>query len=248
MSELLRAIQQSLVEGLWDARQSERVGGFAYLRHPSDPLLWLNQSVPVGLCTAADVVALVRRYRETDRSPWIEYFADVNPELGTLLEEGGLALQHRMPIMALPPELWREAAFADRARVPRKEDLEPGLRAAGEAFGGPMPSGVDELAASLGSGRVLAAVGYEGEEIVAMGQAIGGPAVREVCGIATRPAWRRRGYGKAVVDCLLEQFFTAGGELAWLTAGDDGAKAVYEKSGFEEIGTQLTYGLPDGAS
>lgn len=108
-----------------------------------------------------------------------------------------------------------------------------------------MPGDVESKAKSIEAGRLLSAVGFDGDQIVATGSAIGTRQVREIAGIGTRPAWRRQGYVTAVVDCLLDRHFTLGGELAWLTPGDAEAQSVYAKIGFRTIGVQATYGLPN---
>ena len=43
---------------------------------------------------------------------------------------------------------------------------------------------------------------------------------------------------------LLERFFAAGGELAWLSAADVASAALYRSLGFAPCGTQLNYAGP----
>jgi predicted GNAT family acetyltransferase len=51
--------------------------------------------------------------------------------------------------------------------------------------------------------------------------------------------YRRRGYAGVVIRALLDRFFTAGGEIAWLTPGDAGAERLYTNLGFVPTATQL---------
>lgn len=242
--ELLAQIRDSLIAGLSPGRLVERIGGFIYLRHATDPMKWLNQSIPVGAVSQYDLDALIERYRETDRQPFFEFFPDLAPDLPGMLEAQGLVKFNEMPIMTLRQSDWSKKAYEAQARRATFDDLGPGFEALSEAFGGPMPGGSEELWKAIEAGRILAAVGYQDREVVAMGQAIGTREIRELAGIGTRAAWRRHGFAAAVIECLLDQHFSLGGTLAWLTPGDDGAESVYSKCGFNAVGRQVCYGVP----
>ncbi|MBC8064548.1 MAG: GNAT family N-acetyltransferase [Chlorobia bacterium] len=243
--ELLAQIRDSLVEGLSPGRIVERVGGFVYLRHASDSMKWLNQTIPVGPVTEANLDSLLVRYRETDRVPFFEFFPDLAPNLPTMLEAHGLTKFNEMPIMTLRRSDWSKKPYEEQAHSATFDDLKPGFEALSEAFGGPLPGGTEELWRAMETGRILAAVGYCGDEIVAMGQAVGTREIRELAGIGTRAAWRRQGFAAAVIESLLDQHFSSGGVLAWLTPGDDGAESVYSGCGFKSVGKQVCYGVPD---
>jgi predicted GNAT family acetyltransferase len=58
----------------------------------------------------------------------------------------------------------------------------------------------------------------------------------ELVGIATISEQRRWGVASAVSAELAGAHFTFGGELAWLTAGDASAEAVYRGIGFRATG------------
>lgn len=58
----------------------------------------------------------------------------------------------------------------------------------------------------------------------------------EVVGVATLPAFRRRGAGAAVVRTLLDDAVRGGVTLALLSADDDAVARVYERVGFTRIG------------
>jgi len=241
---LLQTIQDTLVETLSAARDAERIGGFVYLHSPGDSLKWLNQSIPVAPCAPADVRRLIQRYQETQREPWLEFFLDLSPDVPPMLEAEGLVRIQDMPIMVLPRDEWLPARYDHQARIASQPELQPGLEALAEAFGNPVDSG--GVWESICSGRALAAVGFSEHQVVAMGQAVGNAEIREVAGIGTRPSFRRRGYASAVIHCLLDQFFSAGGDVAWLTPGDDGAESVYQRCGFRTGARQVCYGIPEG--
>ncbi len=60
-------------------------------------------------------------------------------------------------------------------------------------------------------------------------------------GVGTAPEFRRRGVASCASSALMEQHFKNPDTLVWLSAGDEIAKAVYEKLGFRLLGTQLNY-------
>ncbi len=239
----LAAMRDDLIEALSKNREVERIGGFTYLRHHSDTLVWLNQTIPTGPCTAEDLQTLIQRCEATGREPFFEFSPELSPEVPHLLESAGLKRIKTMPLMVLLKGEWSPRPYSQKARIPGREDLAPGIRAANEAFGhtGEEESGVERLEAAMADGRLLISVGFSGNEVVAMGQAVGTSRIREVAGVGTRPAFQRQGFGGAVIECLLDQFFTVGGEIAWLTPGDDGAESLYSRLGFRQIATQACY-------
>jgi GNAT superfamily N-acetyltransferase len=64
--------------------------------------------------------------------------------------------------------------------------------------------------------------------------------VAELAGVGTLERFRRRGIASAVSSVLLADHFRDG-DVAWLSAGDDAAEAVYRKLGFERAGWRLAY-------
>jgi predicted GNAT family acetyltransferase len=67
----------------------------------------------------------------------------------------------------------------------------------------------------------------------------------ELVGIATLPEYRRRGIAGAMTSEMAKVAFAEGVQIAFLTAADDDASRVYQRSGFYRIGTGLAYGDPD---
>jgi predicted GNAT family acetyltransferase len=98
------------------------------------------------------------------------------------------------------------------------------------------------LGDGLRDGSTLAAIGTcdgiaAGVAAVQMG---GGSA--ELVGVATLPAFRRRGVATAVCATLLEAYFAGENSLCWLSAAAYAAP-VYRRLGFVPIGNQLNYEL-----
>ncbi|MES1227769.1 MAG: GNAT family N-acetyltransferase, partial [Armatimonadota bacterium] len=63
-------------------------------------------------------------------------------------------------------------------------------------------------------------------------------------GLATLPDYRGKGYASAVVNRLLSDFYSSGGDIAWLTPGGPDAQRLYLDLGFREVGRSVAYLLP----
>jgi GNAT superfamily N-acetyltransferase len=83
---------------------------------------------------------------------------------------------------------------------------------------------------------VLAVLDAGPAGVVASGwhQPIG--ATTEVVGVATLPAFRRRGFAASVVGTLLDEAVARGCTMALLSASDDDVARIYERVGFTRIG------------
>ena len=75
-----------------------------------------------------------------------------------------------------------------------------------------------------------------------MHQPVGG--VTEVVGVATLPAFRRRGLGAAVTALLVEDARARGAETVFLTARNDEIARVYARLGFVRVGTSCIAAPP----
>jgi len=242
--DTLRLLRDNLIAGLGVGRDVVWVGGFVVLFHPSDHLLWMNQSMPVGEVAEGDVAELLRVYAERERSPWLEFSPELWPEGPAMLEANGLTCQHTMPVMVMYREEW--SAQETSARAVLKDEVGAMVEAATQVFEGvkASPESVSRTQKQVEKGNVLASVVRVGDEIVSCGQAVGTAQVRELAGLATLETHRRQGHCSAVVWDLLNRHFGAEGVLAWLTPGDETARRLYANLGFRPIGTQVTFGLP----
>lgn len=239
--QVLATLQEHAIRGMRQSRTCIEVGGFVAAFHETETMVYMNPSFPVR-SGGLDVDALLLAYEERGRKPWLEFALELWPEIPAQLEAAGLQCVHRMPIMVLRQEEWQPAESS--ARKPRSEEVREFIEAGHTSFGVEeevQESQVERTRRSFESGRILAAVVEADGRIVSVGQAVGTPEVREVAGLGTLEDYRRRGYCTAVIRHLLARHFGGGGEIAWLTPGDAGAQRVYEKSGFRELGTQVTY-------
>ena len=234
----LRAIQDAMVEGLRKSREIVQVGQFVACFHATDDLCWCNQAVPIGNVAKHDVEMLIDAYVKRGRSPWLEFTTDLWPDVAPVLEAAGITYRQTMPLMVLRVEDW--TAQETEARSPMSDFERRELRrVTTTAFG--MEYAADS---PLPPQTALEAICLADGKVVSGGQAFGSDKIREVAGLGTDPEYRRRGYCTEVIRALTNAHFESGGEIAWLTPGNDAAQSVYEAAGFQKIATQVAYGMP----
>jgi ribosomal protein S18 acetylase RimI-like enzyme len=182
--------------------------GFNYAL-PVDPL---DERLPAG------IGALRARYRARHEPLRIEFNQETWPALGAALEQGGLALESRNPLMACEPVEFRPfAAPSVSVRFLEVDPRHPStLRAVGELDG--------QVAGRASMGTV------EG--------------VAELYAVVTDPPFRRRGVAATICSALVDRLFRDGGSLVFLDAENPGAEALYAGLGFVRIGNRLTYAEP----
>jgi GNAT superfamily N-acetyltransferase len=166
-----------------------------------------------------------------------------------------------MEVLEAPLMLLGERRAADTAGVRILDADDPvvgtaravadvGFRAAGTAVG---PEGTRERDAALSEATedfirermrrrltVTAVAEADGPVAVGSHQPVGD--VTEVVGVATLPAFRRRGLGGAITGALVADALAHGAELVFLSAGSEEIARVYGRLGFRRIGTACIAG------
>ena len=177
----------------------------------------------------------------------MEFFVDLWPDVALALEEKGFRCDKRMPIMVLERSNWQGLDHDHDVRPVDYSTFSELNVVLAEAFGVEPPEESDPYDnpsfQRIMSGATLASVILADGKVVGAGFGVGTEQVREIAGIGTLVAYRRRGIAAAVIADLLDRFFGEGGEVAWLTPGDEGAQSVYARLGFEPIAEQVAYEL-----
>jgi ribosomal protein S18 acetylase RimI-like enzyme len=211
-----------------------------------------------GTATTADLDVLSAHCAEVATPLAIEWVEEVTPGLGDLAHGYGLATE-RYPLLVLTRDAFRAAPPpAEVQLVVAAAAAELGLARAvahvafgfgGTAVGEAGPAERDATAAGAdpdhlawfaddaAAGRTItitAAVGSDGVVATGVVKPVGDAA--EVMGVATLPAFRRRGLGLAVTSALVEAAFDRGVDLVLLSADGDDVARVYERLGFRRIG------------
>jgi ribosomal protein S18 acetylase RimI-like enzyme len=245
VNDLLLKLQTSLIEVTAQTRHTVVRPTFTALisleaTHPG-----LNYAVPTAPTSYATIEELVNVFEELGRMPRLEFFPLLWPDLPGQLAVAGFEREAEYPLMILPRDSWRSRESAT-ANLIRPDEGVVAEQIAAIAFGSSdsLPSDGESTKKGVQSGRTLCALAQIEGQYVSTGFGIGDQQVREMAGIATLPEFRRRGAATAVLDCLLSRFFEDGGKVAWLSAGDDGAKTAYAKVGFVEAGVQANWSRP----
>jgi ribosomal protein S18 acetylase RimI-like enzyme len=250
--DLLRRIRETLVASTVPSRQCHRVGPFLAMLSPDNEIPWLNGAALVGDLPAdpsADLEALEAYFAANHRSPRFEFFPDHTPELEAWLIGRGYERQHVLPTMVCTRETFhpvdREGVQIER--LGPGSDLAGAYRAAAEAFEMEGDASPDELrkdGEAIVAGRLRRTLARIEGEIAGVASTVGDASVCELCGVGTRPAFRRRGVASVVSTDLMRAQFENPEAIVWLSAGDDTARQVYERLGFREIGVEVTYARP----
>jgi predicted GNAT family acetyltransferase len=250
---LLARLQRQVLRGF--AQGSEIREGEAFRVHiwPTADPFYRNRALPRRRPRAwpAAIAEMVQVFRAAERTPRLEFFEELWPDLPEALEHAGFACEMQAPVLAAeaPPDT---AAPTDGVTLLDAASPDALLRAymrnAAAQFD--MRDGPDadqearQLAREIAAGRTMAAACIEDGEPVAGGCLVGLGAEAELAGVWTASGHRRRGHALAVCKALLDRFLAGGGELVWLSAGGQGSERLYRRLGFLPVGTQLNYALP----
>lgn len=186
------------------------------------------------------------RFAERELEPRWEFIAELAPDLLPRLEAAGFTGIRPTPLMAVTPDSFRPEAHPEIETrwIGPGGDLAPLLLVQRTGFSGEelvMVTAEDVAAAQMlvQSGTRFWGAYLEGEAVSAgVHTPIDG--VTEAAGVATLPAYRRRGAGGALTSALVSDAFAQGCELVFLTAGDARARRLYERVGFRMVGSGLT--------
>jgi ribosomal protein S18 acetylase RimI-like enzyme len=195
----------------------------------------------------------------------IEWVIELAPGVGPAAEATGLAV-HEMPLMHLPAGARSDVAPPDGVQIRvagPDDDLATITAVAMVSFGNPGTAagavGVDALAAAAASidpgilaftrermrtGSTVTAVAFVDGAPVSIGSHNPCERATELVGIATLPAYRRRGIGAAVTSALIGDATGRGIETICLSAGSEDVARVYAQAGFRRVGEVGAAELP----
>lgn len=255
---LLRRIDRYLDEVPRTAAQPEPVGAGLVLFVPATPAGWRYYARPRldgPAPTADDVAQARRRQRELGLPEELEWLVEVSPTMADAVEGAGLGVELR-PLMVLEdPASYAPARGDVRIAVPDDELAllaavqEVGFGHRGTALGTAGPEQLDAAvrrqkpeALEFLRGRIR-----DGLTVYAWAAADGVPVatgahqpldgVTEIVGVATLPAYRRRGLGAAVTAALVADALERGVETVLLSAADEEVARMYSSVGFRRVGT-----------
>ena len=247
------------------ASRVEELGALRLFVRTAPGFPYYARPVPGGATpTGEEIAAVLARQRELGVPEALEWVHDLVPDLLEVARESGLE------VLEAPLMVHRDDAPRRPERPPgiAVRLLEPGDRALaasnavgrvgfGHAGTAPGEAGTverDALAAevleealSYTSERIRAglsatAVAEDADGPLASGSHLPLDGVSEVVGVATLPSARRRGLAGLVTAALVDDARRRGASLTFLSAGCEEIARVYERLGFERVGTACIAG------
>jgi len=226
---------------------TEEIGPFTlFLRSDDDG--WPFYARPTlgydGPFSAGHVEVVRERQRDLKVPEAFEWVHETTPTLLAAAREAGLHVAE-CPLLVLPggadtvtPPL--PAGVDVRMLTPETPDLAAAVAAVSAGF-----AGRDELAERsagrlpemMRSGVLAMAGAYDGQGAVGGGSHSPRGATTELAGIAVIPRARRQGIGAAVTAALVADARERGIDTVFLSAQDDTVARVYERIGFQRLGT-----------
>jgi ribosomal protein S18 acetylase RimI-like enzyme len=227
-------------------RQSA-AGGWPLYARPT-----LDNESPVS---RAQVEAVRRRQRELGLPENLEWVHETTPSLLAAAREAGLHVAE-CPLLVLPDGVEALAPpLPDRYDVRMLDADSPGLGAAVAAvnagFAGTddvRPVEPEPFATLLRSCALAMAGAYDDQGAVGGGSHALRGETTELTGIAVIPRARRQGVGATITALLVADARAGGARTVFLSAQDDAVARVYERLGFQRIGTACVAEPPESAS
>jgi len=248
----LGRIARAVLANASAGRERFGIGPFFALVDRVSPSPWASLAVPdpdarPGADWAGALPALAAHFAERGRQTRFEFFEDLFPDLGPVLEAAGWPLKSRDPLLScgpadVVPPVGAPGLLLEPVDVDAPDALiEAFFDVQHAAFepGTPREPCADDRAQlrtrmRLGAIRCLLAR-LDGVPAGA-GSALPSSGTAEIAGIGTPPEFRARGIGSAVTARLAAGLFADGIDLAWLTAGGEPAERVYRRLGFRPLG------------
>ena len=223
---------------------------------------FLNYAVPEAdaVVTSEDIEALLAAFARRERTPRLEFAPGGAPGVEEALLAAGFEVQQRLPFMVVtaaelvgPADLdGIEVVVLDKSAS--DEELRGVALAQREAFGdsdepqddADFSDDVIGMRGAVDAGKFLVlARGAAGSAAAGVPMAGGGSGTAnsgttEIGGIATRPAFRRRGAGAAVTAALARHLLEAAGlDCVWLSPSGPDQERLYATVGFRSLGEML---------
>jgi ribosomal protein S18 acetylase RimI-like enzyme len=216
---------------------------------------WANLAMPIRPPADLDEVTaavkeLRRRFAERGRTPRFLFKEPFFPGLASMLEQAELTLAEREPLMVCTPAGFQPSRNPNvSVRFLRAADPDTDLAAFQTIWSEslddgswvPTPDALAAFRAELDQPQHSAALASLGGRAVGTGFVASHGEGCEILRVATIPVARRRGVGATVSSSLVQTGFDGGATLAWLTAANAGAQALYERIGFRHVGDELTF-------
>jgi ribosomal protein S18 acetylase RimI-like enzyme len=175
--------------------------------------------------------------------PWsIQFRGEPEPAAERVAARYGLTARTTLPLMLYGPA-------TDPQAPPARESAAARVRAAGPEdradYTAALAAGMEappEMMTPFGSAEAFALPGgvpylaRDDGQVVSVGFGVFAEGITGIFNIATRPAYRGRGYGRAVTSRIVADGIARGADLAYLQSSEDGYP-LYQSMGFRTVET-----------
>jgi GNAT superfamily N-acetyltransferase len=251
MSGLLERLARAVIANASAGRETASVGPFVALVDRVSASAWASLAVPApGAPDGTDwkmaLPVLETHFSTRGRALRFEFFENLFPALGPVLEQAGWPLASRDPLFACSPsELVPAASVPGLSLEPvdagsPDELVDLFLRVQHASFEPekprePTPGDREQLRSRMRLGVIRCLLAWLDGVPAGAGSCLPAAGVAEVAGIGTLTRFRGRGIGSAVTARLAADLFATGTDTAWLTAGSDAAARIYRRLGFRPL-------------
>lgn len=247
-------IQAYLRHNAHQQYQAIPVPPFTCFFHRNDSSPFFNYAIPAEPCGGDLTLALVQLrnvFQANSRQPRFEFVEEYTPELATALQALGFTEVERQQGMLCTPDSYRPAPavpgltitpLSNTAPLETLRQVATVQRRAFEPDHQPAVTDAEVETFAQDLQRGTAFLAHWDEQPVCAGLFTNPfDGLTEIVGVATLPAFRRRGIGTALVGAAVQHAFSLGLEAVYLTAADQRAGRVYERVGFAPCATMLTW-------
>lgn len=264
MMDVLRTIERYQDAAQRAVLQAE-VFGSLVLFYTEEPLGWRYAARPAlgARAVEPDDIARVReRQRKLDIPEAFEWIEELSPWMSAAMTSAGIAIEAH-PLMVLGPDIVPAVpslpgvelsfASADDEDLPRvlavgtvafeslgTETGEAGLAELEAAAALHNPATLVLERQRLRSGATAQAVARIDGVPVAIGAVLPFGEVANVVGVATLPAFRRRGLAQAISALLIRRAQGRGSRVVFLSAMSEDVARMYASVGFQRVGTSCS--------
>jgi ribosomal protein S18 acetylase RimI-like enzyme len=249
---LLERIARTVIANAGEGREMAAVGPFVALVDTVSAIPWSSLAVPAPGSPArtdwaAALPALEAHFAARGRALRFEFFEELFPTLGPVLERSGWPLGSRDPLFTCGPADLRLSGSVPGLSLEALDAGSPDALAglflavqSGSFEPGKIhePSAAEraQLASRMRLGAIRCLLAHLEGVPAGAGCALPAAGAAEIAGIGTLPQFRARGIGSAVTARLASDLFATGTDLAWLTAGSEAAGRIYRRIGFRGLG------------
>ncbi len=250
----IERIQAQLRAAVRLSHDAVAMSPFTCFFNPDSDATFANYAIPnapVGAGVEAVLTEVAECFQARQRRPRFEYLEAYAPDLATVLEQQGYVCEMRSLLMvctpvALTPPPW-PAGFTVEALTAATpiEVVQDLMTIQARSFGDPDAPRTSALEAQQFLARFAALQLFlarlHGAPVSVASLTAPYDGIAELAGVATSPAFRRRGFAAALTYTVTQAAFAQGIDQVFLTAANAEAGHAYARAGYTACGSGLAY-------